>query len=81
MNVAGEVDAVVGRLWRFGEELAKAEPARRREVFRLFVNRIELRFDQVKQGKKSICPLRSDEIFLQTGEGTIFCSVSRGDRI
>lgn len=80
-DVAGEVDAVVGRLWRLGEEMATAEPARRREVFRLFVERIELRFDQVKQGKKTTCPLRSGEIHLRTGEGTIFGSVSRGDRI
>jgi site-specific DNA recombinase len=81
VDVAGEVDAVVGRLWRLGDELATAEPARRREVFRLFVDRIELRFDQVKQGKKTICPLRSGVIHLRTGEGTIFGSVSRGDRI
>ena len=81
MDVAGEVDAVVGRLWRLGEEIATAEPARRREVFRLFVDRIELRFDQVKQGKKLTCPLRSGEIHLRTGAGTIFGSVSRGDRI
>ncbi|HUE74537.1 MAG TPA: hypothetical protein VMP01_26960 [Pirellulaceae bacterium] len=52
MDVTGEVDAVVGRLWRLGEEMAGAEPARRREVFRLFVDQIELRFDHVKQGKK-----------------------------
>jgi hypothetical protein len=81
MDAAGEVDAVVGRLWRLGEELGKAESARRREVFRLFVDRIELRFDQVKQGKKVLCPLRSGEIYLRTGEGTMFFSVSRGDRI
>jgi site-specific DNA recombinase len=81
VDVAGEVDAVVGRLWRLGEEMATAEPARRREVFRLFVDRIELQFDQVKQGKKTICPLRSGVIHLRTGEGTIFGSVSRGDWI
>lgn len=81
MDVGGEVDAVVGHLWRLGEELGNATPARRREVFRLFVERIELRFDSVKQGKKTICPLQSGEIYLRTGEGTIFGSVSRGDRI
>ncbi len=81
MDVAGEVDAVVAHLWRLGEELGKPTPARRREVFRLFVDRIELRFDSVKQGKKTICPLQSGEIHLRTGEGTIFGSVSRGDRI
>lgn|GEM_PF-2606423 len=75
----GEVDAAVDRLWRLGEELSKAEPARRREVFRLLVERIEQRFDQVKQGKKVICPLQSCEILLGTGEGTMFFSVSRGD--
>jgi site-specific DNA recombinase len=81
IDVAGEVDAVVAHLWRLGEELGKATPARRREVFRLFVERIELRFHRVKQGKKTICPLQSGEIYLRTGEGTIFGSVSRGDRI
>lgn len=81
VDVEAEVDAVVGHLWRLGEDLAKAAPARRREVFRLFVDRIELRFDQVKQGKKTICPLRSGEIYLRTGEGSMFFSVSRGDRI
>jgi site-specific DNA recombinase len=81
MDAAGDVDAAVARFWRLGEELGKAEPARRREVIRLFVERIELRFDQVKQGKKVLCPLRSGEIHLRTGEGTMFFSVSRGDWI
>lgn len=78
--MAGEVDAVVGHLWRLGEELGKATPARRREVFRHFVDRIEPRFDRVKQGKKTICPLQPGEIYLRTGKGTIFGSVNRGDR-
>jgi site-specific DNA recombinase len=80
-DAAAEAEALVARLWRLGEELGKAEPARRREVLRLFVDRIELRFDQVKQGKKVTCPLRSGEIHLRTGAGSIFGSVSRGDRI
>ena len=80
-DVSAEVDALVGHLWRLGEELAKAEPARRREVFRLLVERIELQFDQVKVRKKTTCPLQSGEIHLRTGAGSIFCSVSRGDRI
>jgi len=80
-DVAAEVDALVGHLWRLGEELALAEPARRREVFRLLVERIELQFDQVKVGKKTTCPLQSGAIHLRTGAGSIFGSVSRGDRI
>jgi DNA invertase Pin-like site-specific DNA recombinase len=80
-DVNTEVDAAVDHLWRLGEELLTAEPGRRREVFRLFIDRIELQFDQVKTGKKTKCPLRSGVIHLRTGEGTIFGSVSRGDWI
>jgi hypothetical protein len=75
------VDAMADRLWRLGEEMANADPARRREVFRLLVDRIELRFDQIQKGKRTECPLNSGEIHLKTGEGSIFGSVSRGDRI
>ena len=76
-----QIEAAVARLWRLGEDLGKAEPARRREVFRLLVDRIELRFDHVNRGKRVECPLNSGEIHLRTGEGSIFSSVSRGDRI
>jgi site-specific DNA recombinase len=81
VDVEAEVDAMADRLWRLGEEMAKAEPARRREVFRLLVDRIELRFDQIQRGKRTECPLNSGEIHLKTGLGSIFGSVSRGDRI
>ncbi len=80
-DIDREVDALVSNLWRLGEDIARADPARKREVFRQMVERIELRFDRVKQGKKTACPLRSGEIRLRTGEGTIFGSVSRGDWI
>jgi site-specific DNA recombinase len=80
-DVEAEIDAVVSRLWRLGEDMAKADPARRREVFRLLVSRIELRFDKVQRGKRTECPFRSGEIHLRTeGEG-VFGSVNRGDRI
>jgi hypothetical protein len=79
VDVGAEVDAIAERLWRLGEEMAKADPARRREVFRLLVDRIELRFDQIQKGKRTECPLNSGEIYLRTGEGSIFGSVSRGD--
>jgi site-specific DNA recombinase len=81
VDVEAEVDAIAARLWRLGEEMAKADPARRREVFRLLVDRIELRFDQIQKGKRTECPLNSGEIYLRTGDGSIFGSVSRGDRI
>jgi hypothetical protein len=68
-------------LWQLGEEMSKAQPARRREVFQLFVSRIDLRFNQVKRGKRIECPLHSGEIQLRSGEGTIFGSVNRGDWI
>lgn len=80
-DMEGEVDAAVAHLWRLGEEMGRAEPARRREVFRLLVDRIELRFDRVSRGKRTECPLLSGEIHLRTSEGSIFGSVSRGDRI
>jgi hypothetical protein len=80
-DIEGQIESAVGRLWRLGEEMAKADPARRREVFRLFVSRIDLRFDQVKRGKRIECPLRSGEIHLRSGEGTIFGSVNRGKRM
>ncbi len=76
-----QVEAAVGRLWRLGEDMAKAEPARRREVFRQLVSRIDLRFDKVQRGKRTECPLSSGEIHLRTTEETIFGSVNRGDRI
>jgi hypothetical protein len=81
LDVEAEVDAIAGRLWRLGEEMAQADPARRREVFRLLVDRIELRFDQIQKGKRTECPLNSGEIYLRTGQDSIFGSVSRGDWI
>ena len=75
VDVVGEVDAVVGRLWRLGEELSTSEPARRREVFRLFVDRIELHFDQVKTGKKTKYPppIRGDSPQGGRGHDLRFC--------
>jgi DNA invertase Pin-like site-specific DNA recombinase len=78
-DIDAEVEAVVGRLGRLREDLAKGDPARRREVFRLLVRRIDLRFDKVQRGKRTECPFRSGEIHLRTGEGSIFGSVNRGD--
>ena len=76
-----QVDAALSRLWRLGQDMAKAEPARRREVFRQLVSRIDLRFDKVQRGKRTECPLNSGEIHLRTTEDSIFGSVSRGDSI
>jgi hypothetical protein len=75
-----QVEAAVSRLWRLGEDRAKAEPARRREVFRQLVSRIDLRFDKIQRGKRTECPLKSGEIHLRTTEVGIFGSVNRGDR-
>ena len=61
--------------------MATAEPARRREVFRQMVERIELRFDKIQRGKRTECPLRSGEIHLRTGQDGIFGCVNRGDTI
>lgn len=76
-----EVDAVLGRLSHLGEDLENAEPARRREVFRELIDRIELRFDKKPRGKRIECPLQSGVIHLRTGEGSVIGSVNRGERI
>ena len=75
MEVAGDVDAVVARFWRLGEELGKAEPARRREVIRLFEERIELRFDQSKTGQESLVPSPIRRTLPSDGRGLdlLFC--------
>ena len=78
-DIGGQVEAVAGRLLRLGDEMAKAEPSRRREVFRLLVDRIDLRFDRVQHGKRIECPVLSGEIHLRANEGSIFGSVSRGE--
>ncbi len=75
-----EVEAVVSRLWRLRKDLAKADPARCREVFRLLVSRIDLHFDNVQRGKRTDCPFRSGEIHLRTGDGSIFGSANRGEQ-
>jgi site-specific DNA recombinase len=80
-DAESQIERVVGRLWRLGEDIAKAEPARRREVFRLLVSRIELQFDKVQHGKRTECPLRSGEIYLRTEGDGIFGCVNRGDWI
>jgi site-specific DNA recombinase len=80
-DLEAEIEAAVAHLWRLGEEIGGAEPSRRRAVFRELVDRVELRFDRVARGKRTGCPLKSGEIYLRTGEGGIFGSVSRGDRI
>jgi hypothetical protein len=63
------------------EDMAKAEPAHRREVFFQMVERIDLRCDKIQRVKRTECPLRSGEIHLRIGQDGIFGSVSRGERI
>ena len=52
-------EALVGHQWGLGEGIANAEPSRRREVYRLLVDRIERRFDRVPRGKRRECPFKS----------------------
>ena len=80
-DASGEVDAILARLTCLGTVLVEAKPARRREVFRELIHRVELRFDKKPRGKRVECPLQSGLIHLRTGEGSIFGCVSRGDRI
>jgi hypothetical protein len=56
-DLEAAIEAVVGRLGSLGQEMADAEPARRREVFRLFVSRIDLRFSKIQRGKRMSAPL------------------------
>lgn len=79
-DVTAAVEAVASRLERLGREIEAADPARRREVFRQLVDRIDLRFDHVQRGKRLECPVLSGEVTM-SGDGSIFGSVSRGDRI
>jgi site-specific DNA recombinase len=80
LDIEAEAEAAVDRIWRLGEELSNAAPARRREVLRRMVSRIELRFDHVQRGKRLECPFRQGMIRLRT-DGEIFGSVNRGDWI
>ncbi len=80
-DIDAQVQDLLSRIEHLGQELAAADPARRREVFRLFVSRIDLSFGRVERGKRTECPFESGEIHLRTGEDDIFGSVSRGDRI
>ena len=70
----------MGRLCHVAEDIAKSEPAQRRNVFRHWVNRIDLRFDKIQRGKRTECAIRSGEIHLRTEWDGIFGSVIRGDR-
>lgn len=80
-DVEAEATAIAARLEELGSDLAKASPARRREVFAYLVERVDLRFSRKQRGKRVECPFESGAIHLKTGEGSIFGSVSRGDRI
>lgn len=80
-DAADEVETLMRRLSCLGTDLVEAEPARKREVFREMVDRIELRFTKKPRGKRIECPLESGLIFLRIGEGSVLGSVSRGDRI
>ena len=79
-NVEAELEKIVDRIWRLGEELKKARPAKLRELFRQMVERFELRFDHVQRGKRLECPLAFGKIHLKT-VSSIFCGVSRAERI
>lgn len=71
-DVTAAVDAIVARLGRLAADIDTAAPARRREVFRELVERIELRFDHVQRGQRLKCPLAAGEIILRADAGGIF---------
>lgn len=81
MEVDQQVDQVIDRLNRLGDDLQSVNVARRRAVFSELIERIELRFDKIQRGKRIECPLQSGLIRVRTGEGSVFGTVSRGDRI
>lgn len=76
-----EAETTIARLGRLENDLLNGEPARRREVYRELIGKIELRFEKKPRGKRTECPLQSGLIYLRTGEGGIFGSVSRGGGI
>lgn len=61
-DVDAQVQDLVSRIEHLGQELAAADPARRHEVFRLFVSRIDLSFGRVERGKRTECPFKSGQI-------------------
>jgi DNA invertase Pin-like site-specific DNA recombinase len=69
-DIEAEADATVDRLWTMADELDldNAEPARLREVIRRMVSRIDLWFEHVPQGKRTLCPLAKGTIELQADE-------------
>jgi hypothetical protein len=75
-----EAETTIARPGRLGNDLLNGEPARRREVYRELIDKNELRCEKKPLGKRTECPLLSGLIFLRTGEGGIFGSVSRGGR-
>ena len=77
-DLNAEVNAIVNRIWRLGDELMKAQPERLRELFKLIVDRIALRFDHVQRGKRLECPLASGVIHLRP-DSPISSSVNRGN--
>jgi hypothetical protein len=79
-NIDREVEAVTARLWRLGEELEQAKPERRRELFNLLVDRIDLRFDKVRRGQRVECPLICGEIYLNCNTCGVFGSVNRENK-
>jgi site-specific DNA recombinase len=80
IDLEAEVEAAVAHLWTLAADLNQADPARLRELFNRMVESIELWFDHVPRGKKTICPLSKGVVNLRP-DSTIFRLVSRDDRI
>lgn len=76
-----EAETTIARLGRLKQDFLNGEPACLREFYRELIERIELRFEKKPRGKRTEYPLQSGLIFLRTGEGGSFGSVSRGGGI
>jgi site-specific DNA recombinase len=78
VDVEAVADSVANRLWTLAEELTTAPPSRLREVVRRMVDRIDLRFEQTKWGRKSVSRFASGTIDLRP-DSDLYKLVSRGN--
>jgi DNA invertase Pin-like site-specific DNA recombinase len=78
VDVEAQAEALAQRLWTFTEEVAKATPARQRELLRRVVGKISLRFRQTKWGRKSVSRFDGGTVDLRP-HSDLYSLVSRGD--
>jgi hypothetical protein len=80
LDLETEVEKTVAHLWALATELNRTKPERLRELFNRIVGSIDLWFDHIPQGNKTICPFVKGVLHLRQ-DSPIFRLVSRDDRI